>query len=117
MIKLPKFTTQSMYDSETDFNLQMNTERISKLLIHYEIFKKIIKVKGDIVECGIFKGTSFVRLGVLRELFKKKCKLIGFDVFADEYPNTNFIKQLGIVQFLRSNSKQFLIKKILVISS
>ena len=32
MIKLPKFTTQSMYDSETDFNLQMNKERISKLL-------------------------------------------------------------------------------------
>jgi len=93
MIKLPKFTTQSMYDSETDFNLQMNTERISKLLIHYEIFKKIIKVKGDIVECGIFKGTSFVRLGVLRELFKKKCKLIGFDVFADEYPNTNFTNE------------------------
>ena len=38
MIKLPKFTTQSMYDSETDFNLQMNKERISKFLIHYEIF-------------------------------------------------------------------------------
>ena len=34
MIKLPKFTTQSMYDSETDFNLQMNKERISKFLIH-----------------------------------------------------------------------------------
>ena len=41
MIKLPKFTSQSMYDSETDFNLQMNRERLSKFLIHYEIFKKI----------------------------------------------------------------------------
>ena len=70
MIKLPKFT-ESMYDSETDFNLQMNKERISKFLIHYEIFKKISKVKGDIVECGIFKGTSFVRLALFRELFKK----------------------------------------------
>ena len=90
MIKLPKFTSQSMYDSETDFNLQMNRERLSKFLIHYEIFKKIVKVKGDIVECGIFKGTSFVRLALFRELFKKKCKLIGFDIFADVYPNTSF---------------------------
>ena len=71
MIKLPKFTSQSMYDSETDFNLQMNRERLSKFLIHYEIFKKIVKVKGDIVECGIFKGTSFVRLALFRELFEK----------------------------------------------
>ena len=90
MIKLPKFTTQSMYDSETDFNLQMNRERIAKFLIHYEIFKKINKVKGDIVECGIFKGTSFVRLAVLRDLFKKKSKLVGFDIFGDKYPNTAF---------------------------
>ena len=90
MIKLPKFTTQSMYDSETDFNLQMNKERISKFLIHYEIFKKVSKVKGDIVECGIFKGTSFVRLALFRELFKKKCNLIGFDIFGDIYPDTSF---------------------------
>ena len=90
MIKLPKFTSQSMYDSETDFNLQMDKERLSKFLIHYEIFKKIINVKGDIVECGIFKGTSFVRLALFRELFKKKCNLIGFDTFTDTYPNTSF---------------------------
>ena len=56
MIKLPKFTTQSMYDSETDFNLQMNTERISKLLIHYEIFKKIIKVKVILLNAEYLKA-------------------------------------------------------------
>ena len=30
MIKLPKFSMQTMYDSETDFNLQMSVERMSK---------------------------------------------------------------------------------------
>ena len=44
MIKLPKFTSQSMYDSETDFNLQMSDERLAKLLIHYETFKIVRKV-------------------------------------------------------------------------
>ena len=90
MIKLPKFTSQSMYDSETDFNLQMDKERLSKFLIHYEVFKKIRNVKGSIVECGIFKGTSFVRLAMFRELFKKKSKLVGFDIYGDIYPNTSF---------------------------
>jgi len=41
MIKLPKFSSQSLYDSETDFNLQMTRERMSKFLIHHECFKKI----------------------------------------------------------------------------
>ena len=40
MIKLPKFTTQNMFDAETHYNLFMNEERFSKLLIHYEVFKK-----------------------------------------------------------------------------
>ena len=45
MIKLPKFNIQSMYDAETTFNLYMNKERLSKFLIHYELFKKIEKKK------------------------------------------------------------------------
>ena len=90
MIKLPKFTSQNMYDAETHYNLFMNEERFSKLLIHYEIFKKIKKMNGLIIECGVFKGTSFSRFAMLRELIgnPKKNKLIAFDVFNDIFPNT-----------------------------
>ena len=42
-----------MYDSETDFNLQMNRERYQNFLIPPLKFLKIVKIKGDIVECGI----------------------------------------------------------------
>ena len=90
MIKLPKFTSQKMFDAETVFNLYMNRERLSKFLIHYEIFKKIKNKKGSIVECGVFKGTSFSRFGMFRELFKMKNKLIGFDVFSNIFPNTKY---------------------------
>ncbi len=92
MIKLPKFTTQNMFDAETHYNLFMNEERFSKLLIHYEVFKKIKNIPGSIIECGVFKGTSFSRFAMLRELIgnKKKNKLVAFDVFSDEFPNTNF---------------------------
>ncbi len=91
MIKLPKFNIQSMYDAETTFNLYMNKERLSKFLIHYELFKKIEKKNNCIVECGVFKGTSFSRFAMLRELFKKKKnKLIAFDIFSGKFPNTKF---------------------------
>ncbi len=92
MIKLPKFNIQNMYDAETHFNLFMNDERLSKFLIHYEIFKKIKNYKGSIVECGVFKGTSFSRFAMLRELIgkSKSNKLIAFDVFSDKFPDTKF---------------------------
>ena len=95
MIKLPKFTSQNMYDAETHYNLFMNEERFSKLLIHYEIFKKVKKMDGAIVECGVFKGTSFSRFAMLRELIgnPKKNKLIAFDVFSDSFPNTKYVNE------------------------
>ena len=97
MIKLPPFTYQSKYDSETDFNLQMTNDRLAKFLIHYEAFKLIKNLKGSIVECGVFKGTSFVRFAELRNLFNKKnSKLIGFDHFSAFYPKTKFKNEMNI---------------------
>ena len=92
MIKLPKFNLQNMYDAETHYNLFMNNERFSKLLIHYEIYKKIKNYKGSIIECGVFKGTSFSRFAMLRELFgnPKNNKLVAFDVFSDKFPDTKY---------------------------
>ena len=92
MIKLPKFNLQNMYDAETHYNLFMNNERFSKLLIHYEIYKKIKNYKGSIIKCGVFKGTSFSRFAMLRELFgnPKNNKLIAFDVFSDKFPDTKY---------------------------
>tara|TARA_B100001093_G_C26714242_1_gene964904 strand:+ start:179 stop:880 length:702 start_codon:yes stop_codon:yes gene_type:complete len=97
MIKLPKFTLQSMYDSETNFSLQAPDDRLAKLLIQYEAFKLIKNLKGSIVECGIFKGTSFVRLATFRNLFRKKnSTLIGFDHFGDNYPKTPHSNEMKI---------------------
>ena len=67
-----KNKTQSMYDAETNFNLLMTSERLSKFLVHYEAFKKIKNINGDIVEAGVYKGTSFSRFSMLRKIFKKK---------------------------------------------
>ncbi len=89
-IKLPNF--KKMYDYETNYHLTMNGDRMGKLLCHYEILKQCINIPGEIVECGVFKGTSLTRFGVMRDLIgtKDSAKIIGFDVFSDTFPNTKF---------------------------
>ena len=92
MIELPKFTSQEMYDAETHFNLMMDHERLSKFLVHWEAMKLVQHVPGCIVECGVFKGTSFARFALMRQLLGGdfSSKIIGFDVFSDDFPNTDF---------------------------
>ena len=89
-IKLPIF--KKMYEYETNYHLTMSEERLSKFLCHFELFKISSKVPGDIVECGVFKGTSLTRFALLRNLLttQNSSKIIGFDVFSDTYPSTKF---------------------------
>ena len=53
------------------------------MLDHYEVYKKILKVRGDIFECGVFKGASLIRFLTFRDLIEQKNKrrVIGFDAF------------------------------------
>lgn len=65
--------------------------RLGKLFAHYELLKKVVDKPGEIIEFGVFKGVSFVRLAMIRELLgiKFSKKLIGFDTF-DVFPDTSF---------------------------
>ena len=76
--------TLSSFDHENAFYLTAQPMRLGKVLAQYELFKMALDVPGEIIECGVFKGASFVRLAMLRELlgnaFAKA--LIGFDTFA-----------------------------------
>jgi hypothetical protein len=92
MIKMPYFSTQAMYDAETDFHLMMNEERLAKFVVHWEAMKIASQIPGAIVECGVFKATSFVRFALMRQLLggNFSSKLIAFDVFSDDFPDTSF---------------------------
>lgn len=90
MIEMPDF--QKMYDYETNYHLTMDVDRMGKFIAHYELFKMVQNVPGALVECGVFKGTSFSRFAIFRETFgnSSSSKLIAFDVFSDEYPDTAY---------------------------
>tara|TARA_Y100000816_G_scaffold287557_1_gene270516 strand:+ start:88 stop:750 length:663 start_codon:yes stop_codon:yes gene_type:complete len=78
-IKNKKF---NVWKIENLFYLKSNLSRILKIVCHYEIFKITKNVKGDILEFGVFKGNSLIRLISFRNLFKlKRKKVYGFDVF------------------------------------
>lgn len=89
MIKLPDFSKSFEY--ENNFYLSCDSSRMSKVLAHYELFKAVQGLPGAVVECGLFKGLSFIRFAHLRELFNNPYayKLIGFDTFAG-FPKTDF---------------------------
>ena len=88
-MNLPNF--DDAFEYENNFWLSDKINRISKVIAHYELYKKVINLSGDVVECGIFKGASFVRFAMMREILGNPSskKLIGFDSFG-KFPKTNF---------------------------
>ena len=77
----------NVWQIENEFYLKSSPSRIKKIISHYEIFKKTLKVPGCMVECGVFKGNSFQRFLVFRDILaNEKKKFFGFDVFG-KFPN------------------------------
>ena len=89
MIELPNF--EKAFEYENNFYLSCDITRISKILSHYEIYKMIKEVPGEIIECGVFKGASYLRVAMFREIFGNPFskKIIGFDTFS-KFPETTF---------------------------
>ena len=85
MIKLPDF--HKPFDYENNFYLSCDNSRIGKMLAHYELLKLSSKIPGCIIECGVFKGISLIRLATFLKLLKSNKKIIAFDTFG-KHPTT-----------------------------
>jgi hypothetical protein len=90
-MKFLEFDTKKDFYYENGFYLTSNNSRLGKMLTHYELYKMIINLPGDIVEFGVFKGASLIKWATFRELFEnsESRKVIGFDIFG-KFPKTNF---------------------------
>ena len=81
------------WDYENGYFLTCDTERVGKLLMQWELFKTI--PKGDIIEVGVFKGASLMRLAMYRNLIDghQYRSVYGFDMFGhfptDEIESAN----------------------------
>jgi hypothetical protein len=80
---------EKKWDYENGFYLTCETSRIGKLLNHLEIYNKILELPGDILEFGVYKGTSLVRLLSFRNLLENENsrKVFGFDIYG-KFPDS-----------------------------
>lgn len=79
------------FDYENGFYLTAPVNRISKFATHLDLFRRTQHLAGDIVECGVFKGTSLSRWIKFRALFGNAFskKVVAFDTFG-EFPEASF---------------------------
>jgi cephalosporin hydroxylase len=75
--------------SYDDFLLYGTLDRYSKLLARYELYKLIVDIPGDIIECGVFQGGGILYWARLIQIFNplSRRKVVGFDTFSG-YPDS-----------------------------
>ena len=54
-------SSKNIFETENEFYANSRVDRITKLLAHYELYKQIHTLDGDILEFGVFKGVSLIR--------------------------------------------------------
>jgi len=67
-----------------NFPKYLKRQTLSKILVRYELFKKQLKVKGSIIECGVHEGFGIMSWGhfsSILEPYNYHRKIIGFDTF------------------------------------
>jgi len=74
---------QGLYDGFNSFMISSDLKIFGKLLARTILFDKVKDVPGDIVECGVFKGTGTFTFLKLKRYFCPNSykKVIGFDFF------------------------------------
>lgn len=101
-----KYNKDQAFDYENGFILTSDVYRMGNILAHYELYKKIIDLPGDVIELGVFKGNSLIQFASFRELLEneKSRKIIGFDAFG-EFPNDVSLK--SDQEFVENWNEQF----------
>ncbi len=113
--------SNKLFSIENDYYRLVTFSRIEKFISQLELFKKTISVKGDIIEFGVYKGNSLIRLIAFNKIFSKyKKKIFAFDIFgkfpkgknrADIAHRKNFVKSAGENSINKKELNTILIKK------
>jgi hypothetical protein len=76
-------TSQAIFDNFNSFILSEDRRVFNKLVARTLIYNQVKNIPGDIVECGVFKGTGLYTFLKLKNTFNPNSskKVIGFDFF------------------------------------
>lgn len=84
-------TQQCVYDAYNNFLFNSDRNVFFKMMMRFQLFNKVKELNGDIVECGVFKGSGMVLWLKLLDLYSPHDirKVIGFDFF-----DRNFVDKI-----------------------
>jgi hypothetical protein len=79
-------TPQQLFDGFNSFILSQDTKVFNKLIARTLLYESVKNIPGDIVECGVFKGTGLYTFLKLKRLLNPNTskKVIGFDFYDTE---------------------------------
>jgi hypothetical protein len=82
-MKIRELTSDKVWDYENGYYWFSDQTRFEKFIAHYECYKSISMIPGDIVECGVFKACSLIRWATFRAMLNTNTsrQIIGFDAF------------------------------------
>ena len=81
-----------------NFPKYVRRQNLTRFLALYEIYKRILPVKGSIVECGVFRGfgtMTWAKLSAILEPVNLTRRIYGFDSFSG-FPSLADIDRVGI---------------------
>ena len=111
----------SFFQYENNFYITSPVNRISKFITHLDLFRRISGLRGEIIECGVFKGNSLMRWIKFRSLLENSYsrKIYGFDTFGN-FPDASieeekskreeFIKEAGDQSIKKNDLIEYLKK-------
>src|SRR5438105_5032225 len=68
-----------------NFAKYVRRQELTRFLVRHDLFKKILDIKGSIIECGVFSGNglmSWAQLSAILEPLAFWRQIYGFDTFA-----------------------------------
>jgi len=79
-------TPQKTFDNFNEFIFSNDTKILAKLVARTSLINSVSTIPGDIVECGVFKGSGIITWLKLKKILYPNSfkKIIGFDMFDDE---------------------------------
>jgi len=80
-----------------NFPKYVRRQNLTRFLALYEIYKRILPVKGSIVECGVFRGfgtMTWAKLSAILEPVNLTRRIYGFDSFSG-FPSLSRVDRVG----------------------
>src|SRR5438105_3946891 len=81
-----------------NFPKYVRRQHLTGFLSRYEIFKKVLGVKGSVIECGVHRGfglMTWAKLSAVLEPVNLTRRIYGFDTF-EGFPSVNEIDRAGV---------------------